>query len=180
VSDTPDNRNVIDHYKHWETEAIKADLNTKRLNFSVLCWNLSMDFNISSCIRACNSFTASRVYILGKKRYDKRGTVGTHHYENLKHVSMIEDIKDLPENSFWVGLDNVEGAENIETFEWPKDRHIVICLGMEQLGLSKEILEKCNKIVYIPMRGSVRSLNVAQAAAVALYSLTSKLYPTAV
>ena len=30
-----DSRNVIDYYKEWETDQIKADLDTRRLPFSV-------------------------------------------------------------------------------------------------------------------------------------------------
>jgi hypothetical protein len=34
-----DSRNVIDVYKYWKTEAIRADLDQKRHNFSVLITN---------------------------------------------------------------------------------------------------------------------------------------------
>lgn len=38
-------RNVIDYYKEWETEQIKADLDTKRMPYAVAFENLSGDFN---------------------------------------------------------------------------------------------------------------------------------------
>lgn len=65
--------NVIDLYKTWTNEAIIADLDTKRHNFSVLCCNWGYDFNISACIRNANAFLAKEVVIAGKKRYDRRG-----------------------------------------------------------------------------------------------------------
>jgi len=40
-----DSRNVIDYYKEWETDQIKADLDTRRLPFYVGFENLSGDFN---------------------------------------------------------------------------------------------------------------------------------------
>ena len=81
-----DNRNIIDYYKYWKTDAIKADLDSKRNNFSILISNDFHDFNIGSVIRNANAFLASQVIIVGKKQFDRRGTVGTHTYENMKYV----------------------------------------------------------------------------------------------
>src|ERR1700744_4518327 len=80
-----DTRNIIDYYKGWELEAIKADLDTKRSEMISMVVNLSGDFNKSSVIRANNAFLGKRVIIAGKKRWDKRGAVGTHHYEHLEY-----------------------------------------------------------------------------------------------
>jgi hypothetical protein len=35
-----DQRNLIDHYKYWNDDAIRADLDVKRHNFSVVCCNI--------------------------------------------------------------------------------------------------------------------------------------------
>src|ERR1700749_1985294 len=84
MTDT-DTRNVIDYYKNWETEAIKADLDKNRSPMVNLCVNLTNDFNKSSVIRANNAFLGSKGIIAGKKRWDKRGAVGTHHYETIEY-----------------------------------------------------------------------------------------------
>ena len=76
-------RNVIDHYHYWKHEAIIADLDSKRNNFTVLCSNLYNDFNIATVIRNSNAFLAKQVILYGSKQYDRRGTVGTHHYTIL-------------------------------------------------------------------------------------------------
>ena len=78
-----ENRNIIDHYWYWKTEDIKADLDSKRHNFSILCSNLYNDFNIATVIRNSNAFLAKEVIVYGSKQYDRRGTVGTHNYTNF-------------------------------------------------------------------------------------------------
>jgi tRNA G18 (ribose-2'-O)-methylase SpoU len=171
-----ENRNIIDHYWYWKTEDIKADLDTKRHNFSILCSNLYNDFNIATVIRNSNAFLAKEVIIYGSKRYDRRGTVGTHNYTNFKYFSDIEyeSLKDHLKDSFVVGMDNIGEAVSIQEFKWPSNRHVVIALGQEQVGLPAEIIELCNKVVYIPQYGSVRSLNVGTASGIAMYDYCSK------
>ena len=168
-----DKRNIIDYYKYWEIDAIKADLDAKRNNFSVLISNEFHDFNIGSVIRNANAFLAKEVVIYGRKQYDRRGTVGTHLYENLKHVREAEDLM-LPEDAVVVGVDNLDDALPIDTFVWPK-QHVVLAFGQEQLGLSEDVKKICNHFVYIRQFGSVRSLNVGCASAIAMYDYCSKM-----
>lgn len=169
-----DTRNIIDFYRYWTVEAIKADLDTKRHNFSVLITNDFSDFNIGAVIRNANAFLAKNVYIFGKKRYDRRGTVGTHLYENIKIVKTIDDINDI-EGSLIVGIDNLSGALPIEQYTWPSDVHVLMCFGQESVGLSQEVLDFCCDIVYISQYGSVRSLNVGCASAIAMYDYCRKM-----
>ena len=168
-----DKRNIIDYYKYWTKEAIKADLDTKRNNFSVLVSNEINDFNLGSVIRNANAFLAKEVIVCGKKKFDKRGTVGTYIYENLKYVKYIDDFV-IPDNSILIGVDNIENSIPIETFEWPKC-HVIMAFGQEQVGLSEEIIKKCTNLLYIKQYGSVRSLNLGCASAIAMYDFCSKI-----
>ena len=118
-----DNRNIIDYYKYWNTDAIIADLDTKRQNYSILISNKLNDFNIGSVIRNANAFMAKEVILYGKKKFDHRGAVGTHHYTHFRHVKTINELNELDlSESFIVGVDNIENAKPIENFIWPKNR----------------------------------------------------------
>jgi tRNA G18 (ribose-2'-O)-methylase SpoU len=169
-------RNIIDHYWYWKHEAIIADLDTKRHNFSVLCCNLGQDFNISSVIRNTGAFLPKEVVIWGSKQYDKRGTVGTHKYIHVKHFKedSLEEMLKYFSGSKIVGIDNVSNAVSIKKYQWPKE-HFVMAFGQEQIGLDQNIISACSDIVYIPQFGSVRSLNVACASAIAMYDYCAKL-----
>lgn len=171
----PDTRNVVDFYKYWTNEAILADLDTKRNNFSVLCTNIQGDFNVSCIIRSANAFLAKEVIIYGKKKYDRRGTVGTHNYTRFKHVRVDEDLdKIFSEFDVIVGIDNVENSKPINSYPWDKNKKTLICFGEEQSGIPADVLKRCNDILYIKQYGSVRSLNCASAAAITLYDYCSK------
>lgn len=156
--------NVIDYYKYWTTEAIKADLDTKRYNFSILISNKLNDFNIGQVIRNSNAFLAKEVIIYSRKQYDRRGTVGTHLYENLKFVRTVEELKfDCP----IIGIDNLPHAKPIEDFTYPKNP--IFAFGQEDVGLPPEILDICSSVVYIKQYGSVRSLNVGCASGIVMF-----------
>ena len=176
-----DNRNVIQHYKYWETEAIKADLDTKRHNYSILCSNLGNDFNIATVIRNSNAFMAERVMIYGSKRYDKRGTVGTHNYSRIVHYpenaleSIVDDLRDF----HIVAVDNIPRAVPIETYAWPTDKHVVMIFGQEQIGIPQCLLDIAHDVVYISQYGSVRSLNVGTASGIAMYDYCRKVVSVA-
>lgn len=172
-----DTRNVIDFYKYWTEDAIKADLREKSHNFSVLITNQFKDFNLGTVIRTANAFCALNVIVYGSKQFDKRGCVGAHLYTQMKHVKFTDDLENvLPKESLIVGVDNIDGAKPIESFDWPKDRHVVIAFGEESCGLSKEIISMCDHLVYIKQYGSVRSLNVGTASGIAMYDYCRKVF----
>jgi tRNA G18 (ribose-2'-O)-methylase SpoU len=45
-------------------------------------------------------------------------------------------------------------------------------MGNEGRGVSEEILDKCDKYIYIEVKDSVESLNVSIAASILLYELS--------
>lgn len=163
-------RNVVDYYRYWETEAVKADLDQKRHEFSVVIVNELRDFNVGTVVRNCNAFLARRIYLLGHKRYDRRGAVGTYLYEHVEHVKTLAELPDEP----LVAVDNVPGAEPIESFEWPSGPFLM-AFGQEAVGLPPELLERAAHTVYITQYGSVRSLNVGTASGIAMYDYCRKL-----
>lgn len=165
-----EDRNIIDHYHYWNHEAILTDLDKNRHPFSILISNKFNDFNIGTVIRNSNAFLSTRIFILGRKKFDRRGTVGTHHYEKLCFIKSLEDLPNFP----IVAIDNVEQAKPMNDYTWPSE-HFVMAFGQEQVGLPEEILKVAKDIVYIKQFGSVRSINVGTASGIAMYDYTGKL-----
>ena len=147
-----DTRNVIDLYKYWKIDAIRSALDKKRHSFGILCSNLHSDYNVSTCIRNGNAFLSKEIYIYGRRRYDRRGTVGTHHYENLIYLPTEEEL-DKISGYIWVGIDNIDNAIPMEEYDWPKNT--LMCLGQETSGLPPEIIKRCKDIVYISQFSNV-------------------------
>jgi tRNA G18 (ribose-2'-O)-methylase SpoU len=173
-------RNVLDHYHYWKHEAILADLDARRNNFTVVCSNLYNDFNIATVIRNANAFLAKKVILYGSKKYDRRGTVGTHHYTHFGHCRTFEDLENeikILKGTYGtvriIGMDNIPGAHPIDEYSWNSNAHYVLVLGQEQVGIPKELLDICDDLLYIKQYGSVRSLNVGTASGIAMFSLVS-------
>lgn len=170
-----DPRNVIDHFKYWDHEAIVAALDTRRNRFAVVLENFAYDFNIATAIRNANAFLAREVWIAGRRRFDRRGAQGTHRYQHVHHAP------DTPaaaaglrsEGYRVVAVDNVDGAASLIDHTWRRDT--VLVFGQEQIGVSPEALAVADDVVYIPQYGSTRSINVGAASAVAMYAYCAQV-----
>jgi tRNA G18 (ribose-2'-O)-methylase SpoU len=169
-------RNVIDYYKEWETDQIKADLDNRRLSFVAAFENISGDFNKATGMRNANAFMAKEVWIIGNKKWDRRGAVGTHNYMHLKHATDLESLwvnNESIHKMKWVVVDNIPGAIPITEYEWRSDSFMIF--GEEQRGVSESAVNLADDIVYIPQLGSVRSLNVGTACGIVMYDYVSKM-----
>lgn len=169
-----DRRNVIDHYKYWEHEAIVADLDTRRNELVIVCENFAYDFNISTVVRNSNAFLCNCIWIVGRKKFDRRGACGTHKYEHIHHAESIDEVLSNYDGYRIVAVDNVDGAQTINDYRWWQ-RSIMI-LGQEQIGVSNNSLAQADDIVFIPQVGSTRSINVGSASAIAMYDYTAKAH----
>jgi tRNA G18 (ribose-2'-O)-methylase SpoU len=175
----PPNANVIDKYKwdrltKWTTELVKEDLQKTAFPYAVLMENFLGDFNIGTVIRNANAFNAKEVYYLGRKHYDRRGTVGCHHYTNINYLSSVDQLSALKEHYTLVGVENsVASAMPLGEFKWP-DRTLLI-IGEEGVGITPETLALCDHYVYIPQFGSVRSLNAGVASGIVMNDLITKI-----
>lgn len=162
-------RNVIDLYKAWTEEQIAADLETRRTPLVSIACNLTSDFNKASIIRANNAFTGRKVIITERRRFNKRGTVGTHNYEHVEYVeSTLTAIATLIDEGYTVyPVDNSPEFDPQPVLSVALPVRTAFVYGEEGLGLSAEIVDACDGApVYIPQYGSVRSINVAQCAAI--------------
>jgi tRNA G18 (ribose-2'-O)-methylase SpoU len=171
-----DRRNVIDAYRYWETEAIAADLDERRHDFAVILENFAHDFNIGSAVRNCNAFLGAEVFILGRRGWDRRGAVGTHHYE---HVTLVPDWREmqmiLDDGAYSpIVFDNIDGAESLTEYTWPARPAMIF--GQEQIGVSPTALELADDVVFIPQFGSTRSINVGVSSGIAMYDFVRQAH----
>jgi tRNA G18 (ribose-2'-O)-methylase SpoU len=72
-----------------------------------------------------------------------------------------------------VALEQNDKSIDLGKFKFESCPSIALIVGNEVKGLDKKILDLVDSIVEIPMRGSKESLNVVQAAAIALYVFTA-------
>lgn len=81
-------------------------------------------------------------------------------------VNPAQSLERLKEQGFWV-YGAAEGGEA----PWNVDLtgKVVVCLGGEEKGLRARTRQLCDRLIGLPMRGRVESLNLATAAAALLY-----------
>ncbi len=165
-----DTRNVVDRYRYWRTEAIKADLDEQRHPFHVAIENWQHDMNIGSIVRSANAFGADTVHIVGRRRWNKRGAMVTDRYQHVEHRDDIAALAEWAnaEGVPIIAIDNVPGCVPMETFDWPE--RCVMLFGQEGPGLTEEAIAASEAVVEITQYGSTRSINASAAAAVAMYS----------
>jgi tRNA G18 (ribose-2'-O)-methylase SpoU len=158
--------NVVDSLKDLAIPDIANYCHSKSIPASVAMINIGGDFNLSTVVRNANFFGFRSVHYVGKKKWDKRGSVGTYHYTPMYHH------KDEPSFllQFAYGRTIIAIENNIPEYE---DKTVnlfdykfdtvtepIFVFGEENKGLSNNILDRANIILTIPNYGSVRSLNV--------------------
>ena len=151
-----DSRNVIDRFRYWSIEAIKAELDASRHPFHVAIENWQHDMNIGSIVRSANAFGARTVHIVGRRRWNKRGAMVTDRYQHVLHHPDVADFVAWcrAQSLTIVAVDNVPGSVPIETHTIPEE--CVLLFGQEGPGLSAEALAAADLAVEITQFGSDR------------------------
>ena len=165
-----DRRNVVDRYRYWTVEAIRADLAARAHRLHVAIENVSQDLNIGSIVRTANAFNAAGVHIVGRRRWNKRGAMVTNRYLDVRHHREPGELLTWADGAGYevVAIDNGPGAQRLETAALPE--RCLMVFGSEGEGISPQMLAGCSRCLRIGQYGSTRSINVAAAAAVAMHS----------
>lgn len=175
--------NVIDAYKHLPLEELKEIADSHRLPFAVAMANITGDLNTGVIIRTACVFGAEKVFIFGRRKYDRRSTVGAHHYIDVISHTTIQGPTDEFDWSSMLHTIRVNGYTPvlIEQGGVSLDRmdvslHSPICLvfGAEDTGIPASVCDA--EICYsIPQAGILRSLNVSTAAGIAMWHVARQL-----
>lgn len=178
-----DPRNVRDCFKGKSNEFIQDELNKTKSELVLCLSNEIRDMNLSSCIRSANSFNIDHVVMTGRRNYDRRGAVGAQNYIEVKYAeSLLLTVVDYRLKGYHiVALEYDENYPMTEVTEYQWQPKTLMICGEEGRSISDEILRLSTTsppildIVYIPMMGTVRSLNLASAASIAMYDYYTKV-----
>ncbi len=166
-----DTRNLVDEYKGLTNEEVFAALDKKRSPLEVAIENVEHDFNIGTIVRNANSFNVSKVHIIGKKKYNRRGAMCTDKYLEIVHHASVEDFLATQEGREIVAIENnTPRAKDLHSKQFIKNTTLV--LGSENNGISEELLSYSHDVRYIESFGSTRSVNVGVASGIAMYEYT--------
>ncbi len=166
--------NVKPHLKALSTEEIREHCKKNSKPYAVMMAQIMGDFNFASVIRSANAFGAEKVFYFGKKRFDRRGTCGTHLYIDVQYLSTQEQIQELKQEYTFVALENVNRTHYLSDFTWNTGKKPLIIIGEEGTGIPSEVLSLCDVQVEIEQFGSVPSVNAAIAGSIAMNDFVTK------
>ena len=135
--------------------------------FGIGVENVSKAMNAGAVMRTAHAFGANfSFFVGGPLNKDEIRLSDTSNTENSLPTYYFNGVRDLslPKGCKLVGIELLDDAEYLPSFKHP--RLAAYILGSERYGLSKEILEKCDKIIKIPTKFS---LNLALTGGIVLY-----------
>ena len=171
-----DTRNLIDKFKGLPNEEIVAELDKSRIPLEIAIENLAHDFNIGTVVRNANAFNVSRVHIIGKRKYNRRGAMVTDKYLHIDHFATVEEfIADAHARGMKVVAVDNNRPESKPLTSVELAPNSILVFGSESDGISQELLDAADQAFYIEQLGSTRSINVGCASAIAMYEAVRRL-----
>lgn len=127
---------------------------------------------MGALIRLADNIGATEICFLGSEEEHRLGRVRRAAASSRDNVHWyFSEEKDLhkivPNGKTIVAIETADNATCI--FDTQLPQNVAFIVGSESHGLSNDILAQCDMVVYIPVPGPTRSLNVSHAAAVALF-----------
>jgi 23S rRNA (guanosine2251-2'-O)-methyltransferase len=137
--------------------------------------------NVGAIVRTAAGFGVEAIVTTARHSPTATGVLAKAASGGLEHVpflvvrNLAEALITLGERGFRrVGLDS-EGA--VDLSEVPATRPTILVLGAEGKGLRQRTRDCCDVVARLDMPGAIKSLNVSNAAAIALYALSGRSEP---
>jgi 23S rRNA (guanosine2251-2'-O)-methyltransferase len=132
--------------------------------------------NVGAILRTCAAFQVTALVTTARHSADASGVLfkaasgAYEHVPFVKVTNLARAMEELRLEGFrFVGLDS---EADVALSEVDKSPPLVLVLGAEGKGLRELTRKNCDVVAKLDFSGAIRSLNVSNAAAVALYALT--------
>ncbi len=136
--------------------------------------------NFGAILRSANAAGVNHIVIPDKRSIDVNDTVmkvSSGGFINMKisKVSSLQATIDLlKENNYWVYATTLnESAQDYSKVDY--NSPTVLIVGNEAKGVSRTLIKASDQTIYIPMKGTVQSLNVSVATGILLFEVVKKL-----
>lgn len=131
--------------------------------------------NVGAIIRSAAAFGALAVIIQDRHSPEETGTLAKSASGALERMplirvsNLVRAMSVLKDGGFWIAGLTADAPSTLP--EARLSGKVALTLGSEGSGLRRLTRENCDILTALPMSGAVESLNVSNAAAVALYEL---------
>lgn len=163
---------VSEGYKYYDFDRLLQDCENKDALVLILA-NLEDPHNLGAILRSADAVGVDGVIIPKNRSVEVNETVikvstgAIEHVKVSQVVNLNQTIDTLKKQGFWViGLE-LSGETDYRDARY--DGKVALVVGSEGKGIPKLVLENCDLVVNIPMRGKVNSLNASVSAGIFLY-----------
>jgi 23S rRNA (guanosine2251-2'-O)-methyltransferase len=153
---------------------VRQEAFNKEVTIHLVLDNIRSAFNVGSLFRTADAVGEVKLYLCGitsdidNPKLYKTALGATKSVPSKHFPNPLDAITELKEQNISIySLELTDRAEHFQKVNYPKQ--IAIILGHERLGVSQPFLDASEKDIYIPMNGMKKSLNVANAGAIAMY-----------
>ena len=160
-------------------DVYEEDLPEKDTSVVVILDQVTDPHNVGAVMRSAAAFDADAVIITERNAPEATGVLAKSASGALELLPLItvsnlaRTMQTLKDRGYWcVGMDGA-AEKTLRDADLPKK--IALVMGSEGYGLRRLTAENCDYMVKLPISPRVESLNVSNAAAIALYDLKYKL-----
>ena len=161
----------------------------------VIAHDLRSAHNIGSLIRTADGLGVHKIYFTGYTPYPKakndirlphiankihkqivKTSLGAENFVDWEYVEDLDTIINKLKSEHYLIAALEQSKDSVSITDYIDNQDIALILGREVQGIDAKILKLCDLTLEIPMLGKKESLNVTQAAAIALYQLRWKIH----
>ena len=173
---------LLDYLEDFITPDRKArflDILEERTNYiTVAIEDVYQMHNTSAVVRSCDVFGVQQAHLIESKfgkRLDKDIAMGAQQWVDIKRYNNTTDCIDTLRSQGYKIVATTPRGNNCSLADFKFDGRTALFFGTERDGLSKEVLDKADSFLKIPMVGFTESLNISVSAAIILHTLTNQL-----
>lgn len=173
LSKSGNHQGVLAEVKDYKLYTVD-ELLKKENGLIVVLDGLKDPHNLGAIIRTCECAGVDGIIYKKHNAVKLNDTVAKVACGALEYVKVAEvtnltnTLKKLKDEGYWiVGSDGMAKASYTEP---DYKRNIVLVIGSEGEGISRLVLEECDYVVSLPMKGKVNSLNASVAAGILIYN----------
>ncbi len=167
-------KNTQLNHGHHQTKTAKYSL-------CILADNINVPMNIGSLFRIADALGVEHIFLSGTSLVPPNKKITKTSRSTEKYVAFsydpdpVEVVMKLREQGYTIiSLELSSCSIDVKDLNVTKDEKICLIVGSENRGVSQALLDISDKTVHITMMGRNSSMNVATAAAIAVYEITRK------
>jgi tRNA G18 (ribose-2'-O)-methylase SpoU len=162
---------------------VRAALLPLRNDFSVALAAPGNAFAVGAVIRVAHSFLAREIFVFGggsghgsgTEDYYRKAAMGMQKYETVVHLAGPEELlRATAGRPLWAVEKDYARRSICAVERFPPG--VVLLFGSERFGVPRELIDRADEVVGIPMYGVNHSLPVAVAAGIAMHEWARRRY----